>query len=150
MWEMLINTNNNYGVGLNNMNQAQILNITPGDDIIIFGPPSVKVNNNNYTTQAYTIGNNYNVVLFSCYNGDTHNILSPTFEGQMYYCKIYDTNMQQRLDLYPCYVKNGQTYTDTKGVTCPAGTPGLFDIINNDFYTNDLGGTFTVGPDIIL
>lgn len=150
MWEFLINANNNYGVGLNNMNQAQMLNLTPGDDIIIFGPPSVKVNNNNYTTQAYTNGNNYNVVLFSCYNGDTHNILSPTFEGQMYYCKIYDTNMQLRLDLYPCYVKAGKTFIDTKGNTCAPGTPGLFDIMNNNFYTNDLGGTFTVGPDITL
>lgn len=150
MWEVLINTNNRYGVGLNNANQAQIINYTPGDDIIIFGPPSLNVNNNNYTTQAYTNGNNYNVVLFSCYDGDSHSILSPTYEGQMYYCKIYDTNMQQRLDLYPCYVKTGETFVDTKGTACVAGTPGLFDIINNKFYTNDLSGTFTVGPDIIL
>lgn len=150
MWEMLINTQNTYGVGLNSANQAQVLNITPGDDIIIFGPPSVKVNNNNYTTQSYTNRNTYNIVLFSCWDKSMNTILSPTYEGQMYYCKIYDTNMQQRLDLYPCYVKTGKTYTDNKGTNCPAGTPGLFDIINNEFYTNDLGGTFTVGPDIII
>lgn len=150
MWEFLINTNNLYGVGLNNANQAQVINRNPGDDVIIFGPPSLKINNNNYTTQSYTNGNNYNVVLFSCYDGDSQSIFSPTYEGQMYYCKIYDTNMQLRLDLYPCYVKTGETFIDTKGNTCAPDTPGLFDIINNNFYTNDLGGTFTVGPDIIL
>lgn len=50
----------------------------------------------------------------------------------------------------PCYVKSGKTFIDNKSITCPAGTPGMYDIVNNLFYTNDGSGTFTVGPDIIL
>lgn len=42
------------------------------------------------------------------------------------------------------------TFIDNKGITCPAGTPGMYDIVNNIFYTNDGTGAFTVGPDIIL
>lgn len=30
------------------------------------------------------------------------------------------------------------------------GTPGMYDIVNNTFYTNDGTGAFTVCPDIIL
>lgn len=52
--------------------------------------------------------------------------------------------------LQPCYVKSGKTFIDNKGITCQAGTPGMYDIVNNIFYTNDGTGTFTVGPDIIL
>ena len=56
--------------------------------------------------------------------------------------QIYHISMQ------PCYVKTGKTFKDIKGNTCPAGTIGMYDIINNDFYTNDGDGTFTKGNDI--
>lgn len=50
--------------------------------------------------------------------------------------------------LLPCYIKTGQTYTDNKGNTCTAGTAGMYDLVNNVFYTNDGTGTFTHGADI--
>ncbi|MBO7715565.1 MAG: hypothetical protein J6S85_18525, partial [Methanobrevibacter sp.] len=48
----------------------------------------------------------------------------------------------------PCYVKSGKTYTDNKGNICPAGTCGMYDVVNNVFYTNDGTGTFSKGADI--
>lgn len=48
----------------------------------------------------------------------------------------------------PCYVKSGKTYTDQHGNTCPAGTCGMYDVVNNVFYTNDGTGTFSHGADI--
>lgn len=64
-------------------------------------------------------------------------------------CQIthFETNL---CNLYACYVKSGETFVDTKGNACQAGTPGMYDVVNNLFYTNDGTGTFTVGPDIIL
>lgn len=50
--------------------------------------------------------------------------------------------------LYPCYVKAGQTFTDNKGNVCSAGTCGMYDVVNQVFYTNDGTGTFLHGADI--
>ena len=52
--------------------------------------------------------------------------------------------------MYSCYIKSGQTYTDNKGNICPAGTCGMYDVVNNVFYTNDGTGTFSKGADIII
>lgn len=48
----------------------------------------------------------------------------------------------------PCYVKTGETFVDVKGNTCSAGTPGMYDVVNHVFYTNDGTGTFSHGADI--
>lgn len=63
---------------------------------------------------------------------------------------LQDGNYENIADLYACYVKSGKTFIDNKSITCPAGTPGMYDVVNNIFYTNDGTGAFTVGPDIIL
>ena len=47
-----------------------------------------------------------------------------------------------------CYIKDGQTYTDNKGNVCGAGTCGMYDVVNQVFYTNDGTGTFGKGADI--
>lgn len=55
-------------------------------------------------------------------------------KGKIYYCKIYDNDLLIR-DLVPCYRKS-----DNK--------PGLYDIVNNVFYTNAGTGEFAVGPNV--
>jgi hypothetical protein len=62
---------------------------------------------------------------------------------QMYY---WTSNVAK---FYSCYVKTGETYEDNKGNTCSAGTAGMCDILTGTFYTNDGGGGFTHGNDII-
>lgn len=59
--------------------------------------------------------------------------------------KSVTTNL---FDLRSCYVKSGQTYTDNKGNVCSAGTCGMYDIVNQVFYTNDGTGTFSHGADV--
>ena len=61
--------------------------------------------------------------------------------------KIYNFSCNS-CNLYPCYIKAGQTYTDNKGNVCTAGTCGMYDIVNQIFYTNDGSGTFSKGADI--
>ena len=58
---------------------------------------------------------------------------------------FFETNL---FYLIACYVKTGQTYIDNKSVECAAGTPGMYDLINNVFRTNDGTGYFTAGPNI--
>ncbi len=62
---------------------------------------------------------------------------------QMYY---WASNVAK---FYSCYVKTGETYVDNKGNTCSANTAGMCDILTGTFYTNDGGGNFTHGNDII-
>lgn len=59
---------------------------------------------------------------------------------------LHDNN--ENYNLVSCYVKSGKTFIDNKGITCQAGTPGMYDVVNNIFYTNDGAGTFSKGADI--
>lgn len=61
--------------------------------------------------------------------------------------KIYEYTIQNNRNV-ACYIKAGQTFIDNKGNTCTAGTRGMFDIVNQIFYTNDGPGTFGKGADI--
>ena len=58
---------------------------------------------------------------------------------------LHDTN--DNYNLVSCYVKNGKTFIDNKGNVCSAGTCGMYDIVNQVFYTNDGTGTFSHGGD---
>ena len=51
-------------------------------------------------------------------------------------------------NLYSCYVKSGQTFTDNKGNLCGSGVAGMVDTLTGIFYTNDGTGTFSHGADI--
>ena len=53
------------------------------------------------------------------------------FRGRIYYCKIYDNNVLVR-DFIPCY-RNSDNVV------------GLYDLVNNVFYTNQGTGAFTYG-----
>ena len=47
----------------------------------------------------------------------------------------------------PCY--STTTVTDVNGKQCPAGTKGLYDLVEGKFYTNQGNGEdFKAGPDI--
>ena len=63
-------------------------------------------------------------------------------DGYFYNSKI------DNIDLYACYVKSGQTFVDNKGNICSAGTCGIYDVVNQVFYTNDGTGAFSKGADI--
>ena len=104
--------------------------------------------NNNYTCNGIEYQNtreiyrnlNIQIALFAInYNG--------LIEKSSNKLKLFKTNL---FELHACYIKSGQTYIDNKSITCQAGTPGMYDIVNGIFYTNDGTGNFTCGPDIII
>ena len=64
-------------------------------------------------------------------------------------CEFDFTTFDQISRLVSTYIKTGETYEDNKGNTCSAGTCGFFDVLTQTFYTNDGGGNFTHGNDII-
>ena len=59
--------------------------------------------------------------------------------------KYIKTNL---FEMYPCYIKAGKTFINQYGNICPAGTCGMYDVVNQVFYTNDSTGTFSKGADI--
>lgn len=72
-----------------------------------------------------------NLLLFAFYNGG---IISNNAKMNVYSCKIYDNNQLVR-NFVPCYRKSD-------------GTIGLYDTVNDKFYTNSGTGTFLKGPDV--
>lgn len=91
-------------------------------------------------TNTYSTTGNAQIYLFGA-------TVNGTFYKNNTQAKIYKVIVSNN-DIYPCYVKSGQTYTDNKGNVCSAGTCGMYDVVNNVFYTNDGTGTFSKGADI--
>ena len=109
-----------------------------------YGNSSLYVNNTNIATVSNEnmLNNTYPITLF-CRN------LEGTKERfskiKLYSCQILDKNEIVR-DFIPCY--STTTVTNVDNVSCPANTIGLYDLVNNKFYTNKGSGTFSAGPTI--
>lgn len=97
---------------------------------------------NHYFNLAYPTGNQ-NLYLFNAAL-PTINPASASFAGT----KIYYFEIETICKYVACYIKSGKTFIDNKGNNCPAGTCGMYDIVNQVFYTNDGTGTFSKGADI--
>lgn len=57
------------------------------------------------------------------------------FNGKIYYFKWLDSNNELKLDLVPCYRKADNEI-------------GMYDTVNDTFFTNQGTGTFTKGQDV--
>ena len=86
------------------------------------------VNNVLFGSSQYSGNVDSNLLLLERANHNSH------FEGKLYSCNIYDNTIIIR-NLVPCYRKADSV-------------AGLYDLVNNTFYTNQGTGEFTVGPDI--
>ena len=64
---------------------------------------------------------------------------------RVYNLKIYNNENIER-NFIPCYCTT--KVTDVKEIECASGTKGLYDLVNNVFYTNQGTGEVVVGPDI--
>ena len=93
----------------------------------------------NITNTYSTVGNGQIYLFGGNVNGVFYNNLTKA--------RIYRVEVSGK-SIYPCYVKFGETFIDNKGNTCSAGTAGMYDVVNNVFYTNDGTGTFSKGADI--
>lgn len=108
----------------------------------------IVINGSNFTSQMSLITNPqiYSSYLFarhqpaSIWDPSEYSILI----GRIYYCKIFEENILQR-NFIPCY--STTTVTDVAGVQVPANTKGMYDLVNNEFYTNQGTGDFSKGND---
>ena len=109
------------------------------------------INNNNNKSFFYddnllnknSFVNNSNclIAVFSFVDSNkvVRNSSNETFKGRIYKFIIYDKNNEQ-CNLVPCYTTTA--VTDVNGNECSSGTIGLYDTVNNEFYTNQGTGKF--------
>ena len=99
----------------------------------------IKVTENSIVKDGITINNTandfegtgtYNVRLFGCIN---NGVAYRTFSGKIYYCKIWDNGELVR-EFIPCR-RNSDSVL------------GMYDRVNNVFYTNAGSGVFTAGSE---
>ena len=83
------------------------------------------------TATANTFSGANPLIIFGIYNGSAPGFLTAL---KIYSCQIYDNGTLVR-DFIPC--KNA------------SGVIGLWDDVNNTFYSNAGSGTFTAGPEVI-
>ena len=84
----------------------------------------------NTTTQTIS---NTNVYIFNHYYNIRHNGKSTI--AKLYYAKVWNSSNEVVREFIPCYRKSD-------------GVIGLYDLVNNVFYTNAGTGTFLKGQDI--
>ena len=105
-----------------------------------------KVDNNKIYTYDYTsFENTKNINIFR----DNNNINSSQEKRcclmKLYSFLIYDDDKLVR-NFIPCY--STTTVTDVEGIVRAKDRIGLYDIVNNKFYTNKESGTFKKGNDV--
>lgn len=92
-------------------------------------------------TQVYNNNNKYHMSNSSRHSlpllalwSDPHNKYWWHINAKIYWCKLYDNNSLVR-DLIPCYRKSDNVIW-------------MYDLVNNQFYTNQWSGTFAKWPDV--
>lgn len=71
-------------------------------------------------------------------------VASARFSAQLYNCRIWEGDIIKR-DFVP--VQTTATVTSADGTSCPSGSIGLLDLVENKFYQNKGIGTFIAGPE---
>lgn len=85
-----------------------------------------------HTFTPVTFSTNYNALIFA--RRSTSGNVEERSKSRVYFCKIYDNNTLVR-NFIPCY-RNSDNEV------------GLYDTVNNVFYTNQGTGTFIKGPEV--
>lgn len=104
---------------------------TIGNDIELTEktPPSKNVTNYNNSSKTHTWGTS----LFYVFNNQAKTAMIRYIEAKLYYFKLFVEGTLVR-DMVPC--------KDTNDVV------GLYDLVNNTFYSSPNGALFEVGPEI--
>jgi hypothetical protein len=85
-----------------------------------------------------------NFYLFGSNDADVTGAYSPA-KIKLYYARYYDNLILVR-DFIPCYVN---TEVVNNEITYLAGTIGLYDLVENKFYTNQGTGEFLKGNEVL-
>lgn len=139
----IINNLNNYVVLVNNEVSTQIdIKKTNNVEIYFRGNGSGIINGQTITYNTYTNKNELNYAIFTQNQNGT---LLSGFDGNIEKFNINENGLSYFI-LQPCYVLD--EYVDIKGNNCGSGVPGMVNVLNGVFYTNDGPGNFTHGTDI--
>ena len=99
--------------------------------VMDFDKNVLRFNNTEITCQKFTFETSYNMLLLAVHSGATVDSRKPC--ARLYSCMIFD-NEELKRNFIPCYRKSD-------------GEPGLFDLVELEFYTNAGTGVFEVGSD---
>ena len=99
----------------------------------IFNNIGLKVDNTLYAKQGTLVACTRNFLFFTYVNRTTGNVNLPS-KYKLYNGQIYENDVLVR-DLVPCYRKSDEEI-------------GLYDLVNDAFYTNAGTGTFIKGPNV--
>ena len=97
----------------------------------------LSVNQSSFSDDGYTMS------VFAFRNSTTGDIISYG-KIKLYSFFIKENDVIIR-NFIPCYTTT--TVTDVDGKTCPSGTIGLYDLVEDQFYTNQGTGEFLKGED---
>ena len=103
---------------------------------------------NTLTNNSFSFSSPYSLFIFAINDDYGRNgVPQADFfsKAKLFGSKIYDNGNLVR-DFIPCRTKT--TVTDVKGNTCAVGTVGLYDKVNDKFYSPE-GGTLTAGNDVL-
>lgn len=141
----VINNQDKYVALVNN--ESEQMNYTKSDNLYLIYKASgiATINNVNRKCPTYSDINDLRYCVFSL--NEDGNILN-AWDGN--YTEFYIVENEEKVvNLINCYVIDGKTYPNDRGEEMSPGTVGMYDTINNVFYTNAKeSGQFTHGNDI--
>ena len=99
------------------------------------GSQYLKVNWTTLHTASFSYSSSYSFLLYVF--AETYNPWVWPWQAyaKMYWFKLYNTSNELVLDFVPCYRKSDNVI-------------GMYDLVNNQFYTNSWSWTFTKWPDV--
>lgn len=150
-FNVLTSGTSSYAFGAANSGSSGMFEISTGNNLIRLGYGGTAVTQTFPSTKPFTIDFNKNVVTI---NGTAYTLTAATFTGtySMYIC---DTNRGKAYRAIPAVTvysfqiyDNGTLARDFIPCKNPSGVVGIWDDVNNTFYSNAGSGTFTAGPEV--
>ena len=150
-FNVLTSGTSSYAFGAANSGSSGLFEISTGNNLIRLGYGGTAVTQTFPSTKPFTIDFNKNVVTI---NGAAYTLTAATFTGtySMYIC---DTNRGKAYRAIPAVTvysfqiyDNGTLVRDFIPCKNASGVVGMWDDVNNTFYSNAGSGTFTAGPEV--
>ena len=150
-FNVLTSGTSSYAFGAANSGSSGMFEISTGNNLIRLGYGGTAVTQTFPSTKPFTIDFNKNVVTI---NGTAYTLTAATFTGtySMYIC---DTNRGKAYRAIPAVTvysfqiyDNGTLVRDFIPCKNASGVVGMWDDVNDTFYSNAGSGTFTAGPEV--
>lgn len=133
----LYNTSGNFDIGFGSKNTGFATTVPYNLNTkykFIMDKNGFDVNGTTGTFPEPTISTTISIFLFAVHRGNSSNVIDSNAQKRIYYCKLYDNGTLVR-NMIPCYRISDNVI-------------GMYDLVNNKFYTNAGTGAFTKGADV--